>query len=179
MVNEQEQDSGRRAANHGVRDVMPEPNQINAYMPYDFNGRSLTRYGGLLPVGIDAGSGVRKAGVAHETVWTSAFLSILAIGPDDPYPKEDRDYLDLLLEERELFISLARKGCTVKCIISPANKNYIRHAGIDYAVKRTNRSIDFIGSKDLALNHIDWALPEPARNICTSSATCRVLRAIR
>jgi TIR domain len=98
--------------------------------------------------------------VAHETVWTSAFLSTLAIGPDDPYPVEDQDYLGLLLEERELLLSLARKGCTVKCIISPANKNYIRHAGIDYAIKRTNRLIRLIGSRDLALDHIEWALSE-------------------
>ena len=50
MVKEQEQDSGRRPANQGVRDVIPEPNEINASTPYDFNGRNLTPYGGLLPV---------------------------------------------------------------------------------------------------------------------------------
>ena len=50
MVNEQEQNSGRRRANQGVRDVIPEPNRINASTPYDFNGRNLTPYGGLLPV---------------------------------------------------------------------------------------------------------------------------------
>jgi hypothetical protein len=50
MVNRQEQDSGRRPANQGVRDVSPEPNQINGSTPYDFNGRNLTPYGGLLPV---------------------------------------------------------------------------------------------------------------------------------
>src|SRR2546423_14694042 len=50
MVNEQEQNSGRRPSNQGVRDVIPEPNKINASTPYDFNGRNLTPYGGLLPV---------------------------------------------------------------------------------------------------------------------------------
>jgi len=50
MVNEQQQDSGRRPANQGVRDVIPEPNEINASTPYDFNGKNLTPYGGLLPV---------------------------------------------------------------------------------------------------------------------------------
>src|SRR5438094_6528785 len=50
MVNEQQQDSGRRPANQGVRDVVPEPNKINASTPYDFNGKNLTPYGGLLPV---------------------------------------------------------------------------------------------------------------------------------
>ena len=50
MVNEQEQDSGLRAANQGVRDVIPKPNRISAATPFDFNGRNLTPYGGLLPV---------------------------------------------------------------------------------------------------------------------------------
>jgi hypothetical protein len=50
MVNKQTQDSGRRPANQGVRDAIPEPNKIGASTPYDFNGRNLTPYGGLLPV---------------------------------------------------------------------------------------------------------------------------------
>src|ERR1700716_3234957 len=50
MVNEQEQNSGRRPSNQEVRDVIPESNKINASTPYDFNGRNLTPYGGLLPI---------------------------------------------------------------------------------------------------------------------------------
>jgi hypothetical protein len=50
MVNDQKQDSGRRPAHQGVREVIPEPNRINASTPYDFNGKNLTPYGGLLPV---------------------------------------------------------------------------------------------------------------------------------
>lgn len=50
MVNRQQQDSGRRPADQGVRDVIPEPNKINASTPYDFSSRNLTPYGGLLPV---------------------------------------------------------------------------------------------------------------------------------
>src|ERR687888_449502 len=50
MVNRQEQDRGRRPANKGVRDLIPEPNKINASTPYDFDGKNLTPYGGLLPV---------------------------------------------------------------------------------------------------------------------------------
>ncbi len=50
MVNEQEQDSDRRTANQAVRDVIPEPYKINASTPYDFAGKNLTPYGGLLPV---------------------------------------------------------------------------------------------------------------------------------
>src|SRR5258706_6484537 len=50
MVNEQEQNSGRIPSNQGVRDVIPEPNKINASTPYDFNGKNLTPYGALPPV---------------------------------------------------------------------------------------------------------------------------------
>src|ERR1022692_337833 len=50
MIKRQEQDNGRRPVNQGVRDVIREPNKINASTPYDFNGRNLTPYGGLLPV---------------------------------------------------------------------------------------------------------------------------------
>jgi stalled ribosome alternative rescue factor ArfA len=50
MVKEQQQDSGRRPAEQGVRDVIPEPNKIGASTPYDFSGRNLTPYGGLPPI---------------------------------------------------------------------------------------------------------------------------------
>src|SRR5882724_7235334 len=50
MVNEQEQNSGRKRANQEVRDVSPEPNKINVSTAYDFSGRNLTPYGGLLPI---------------------------------------------------------------------------------------------------------------------------------
>ena len=42
--------NGRRPAKQGVRDVIPEPNKISAATPFDFNGKNLTPYGGLLPV---------------------------------------------------------------------------------------------------------------------------------
>ncbi len=98
--------------------------------------------------------------VAQGTVWASAFLSTFAIGADDPYPDTDKDYLKLLLQEKDLLLELAQKGCTIKCIISPANKNYIRHAGIEYARKRTKRLLDFIRSNHRALQSIDWAVSE-------------------
>src|SRR5580692_9645046 len=50
MVNRLPQDNGRKPAKQGVRDVIAEPNKINASTPSDFNGKNLTPYGGLLPV---------------------------------------------------------------------------------------------------------------------------------
>src|SRR5579864_1671101 len=50
MVTHGNQDSRRRAGKQGSEDSVPEPNKINASTPYDFDGKNLTPYGGLLPV---------------------------------------------------------------------------------------------------------------------------------
>ena len=50
MVNNRKQHTRRKPATQGVRDVIPPPNKINASTPYDFRGKNLTPYGGLLPV---------------------------------------------------------------------------------------------------------------------------------
>jgi hypothetical protein len=50
MVNERKQDTCKKPATQGVREVIPEPNKIGASTPYDFDGKNLTAYGGLLPV---------------------------------------------------------------------------------------------------------------------------------
>jgi hypothetical protein len=47
MVKDQEQDTPTKPAKQGVREVTPEPNKIGASIPYDFEGRNLTAYGGL------------------------------------------------------------------------------------------------------------------------------------
>lgn len=98
--------------------------------------------------------------VAEETVWTSSFLSAFAISKEDPYLPPEHDYLQLLLTERQHLIDLAQKGCTIKCIISPANRNYIRHFGIDYAIKRTEQLLRFLSTPDRALSYIDLAVSE-------------------
>jgi len=49
MVNRQEQDSGRRPAIQGFRDVIPEPNIGSAATPYHFAAKNLPAHGGLFP----------------------------------------------------------------------------------------------------------------------------------
>lgn len=49
-MKDQTQDIRRTPANQGDRAACPEPNKIGAATPYDFDGRNLTAYGGLLPV---------------------------------------------------------------------------------------------------------------------------------
>jgi hypothetical protein len=50
MVKNRKQNSVPRPAKQGVGLTPPEPNKIKASTPYDFEGRNLTAYGGLLPV---------------------------------------------------------------------------------------------------------------------------------
>ena len=50
MVTSRKQDSDKRPVKQGPEKAAPEPNKINASTPYDFNGKNLTPYGGLLPV---------------------------------------------------------------------------------------------------------------------------------
>jgi hypothetical protein len=50
MVTDRKKDSAKTPVKQGPEDTAPEPNKINASTPYDFSGRNLTPYGGLLPV---------------------------------------------------------------------------------------------------------------------------------
>lgn len=50
MVTNENQHSVKTSAKQGSQETAPEPNKINASTPYDFSGKNLTPYGGLLPV---------------------------------------------------------------------------------------------------------------------------------
>jgi len=50
MVTNRRQLSAKTSANQGPEEIPPEPNRIGASTPYDFRGKNLTPYGGLLPV---------------------------------------------------------------------------------------------------------------------------------
>src|ERR1039457_7605990 len=50
MVTHGNQDTRSRRSPQGSEGPTPEPNKINSSTPYDFNGKNLTPYGGLLPV---------------------------------------------------------------------------------------------------------------------------------
>jgi hypothetical protein len=49
-VNNRKEHSGKKPARQGLAEVIAEPNKIGASTPYDFEGKNLTAYGGLLPV---------------------------------------------------------------------------------------------------------------------------------
>ena len=50
MVRRRKKDSDKRPVKQGPEKAAPEPNKISASTPYDFDGKNLTPYGGLLPV---------------------------------------------------------------------------------------------------------------------------------
>ena len=50
MVTNRRQLSPKTRANQGPEEIPPEANKIGASTPYDFRGKNLTPYGGLLPV---------------------------------------------------------------------------------------------------------------------------------
>jgi hypothetical protein len=50
MVKRSRKDIEKEPANQGAEGVISAPNKIGASTPYDFEGRNLTAYGGLLPV---------------------------------------------------------------------------------------------------------------------------------
>jgi len=50
MVTSRKQDSDKRPIKQGLERSTPEPNKIGASTAYDFAGKNLTAYGGLLPV---------------------------------------------------------------------------------------------------------------------------------
>jgi len=50
MVTDIKKDSDKTLVKQGPEKVSSEPNKINASTPYDFSGKNLTPYGGLLPV---------------------------------------------------------------------------------------------------------------------------------
>jgi Transposase DDE domain group 1 len=50
MVTDRKQNSRKTPGKQGPEETLSEPNKIGASTPYDFHGKNLTPYGGLLPV---------------------------------------------------------------------------------------------------------------------------------
>jgi hypothetical protein len=50
MVTNSKEHSDKTPVNQGRETISPQPNKIGAATPYDFSGKNLTPYGGLLPV---------------------------------------------------------------------------------------------------------------------------------
>ncbi len=96
--------------------------------------------------------------LSRETVWFSGFLSAFAISFDEPIKPEELEYQKELLREREALLNLARRGCLVRCIISPPSTETLRPSRSGFAKKRLKTLLQFLESGDQALQHIEWAI---------------------
>ncbi|MCX6584246.1 MAG: hypothetical protein NT166_29070 [Candidatus Aminicenantes bacterium] len=96
--------------------------------------------------------------ISRETVWFSGSLSSFSIPENEQFPPGEEEYQAALLEEKNALISLARRGCTVKCIItpfipSPANPK------MDTKFKLRHQCLlKFLQGSDSALSAIDWVI---------------------
>lgn len=70
----------------------------------------------------------------NETIWFSGGLSALAIGEDEFFPPDETQHKELLLQERDCLLNLARRGCRIKCIITAINITGIKEA-YSYRIK--------------------------------------------
>jgi hypothetical protein len=90
-----------------------------------------------------------------QTVWLSGALTAFAISENEQFAAEDRVYGQLLLKERDLLLSLTRRGCLCRSIITPPK---VGPKTVRYLGPRARHLYDFLCSKDRALESIDWAV---------------------
>jgi hypothetical protein len=93
-----------------------------------------------------------------EVVWFSGFLSSFAISEDEVFDPREREYREKLLEERDCLLSLARRGCPVRCIITPPGKDDLIASRLPHAVQRLATLISFLKAGDDSLRHIEWVI---------------------
>jgi len=97
--------------------------------------------------------------LSKETVWLSGFLSSLAISPEEPFLPEEKEYRDLLIKEKEAILSLACRGCLIRCIITPPMEMCIVPViTTNYSRNRILCLLNLLESKNQELNNIEWAI---------------------
>ncbi|MHC4118890.1 MAG: hypothetical protein ACYSWO_15430 [Planctomycetota bacterium] len=95
--------------------------------------------------------------LAEERVWFSGSLSAFAIDEEEAFRPEEYDYQKLLLEEKEALLSLARRGCSTRCIVTPPTSSLIVHR-IEVMKHRLRSLVKFLTSEDKALKSIEFVV---------------------
>lgn len=93
-----------------------------------------------------------------ETIWFSGFLSSFAISDDEHFPPNEQDYRGALCEERDMLLKLARRGCSIRCMITPPNKDDLILDRLPHAMHRAKTLKGFLKGRDSALDHIEWVI---------------------
>jgi hypothetical protein len=99
--------------------------------------------------------------LASEPVWFSGFLSTLAISERERFSDDETEYRDALLEDKRLFIELAR-GCPIRLIISPPHPGKIDDAiaeGKEVTIQRLETLLAFLSNvNEPALKSMEFAV---------------------
>lgn len=96
--------------------------------------------------------------LVKETVWFSGSFSSFAISSEEPFLPAEAEYHCALISERDTLLTIARRGCRIKCIITPPNPDNFRPATAYYARRRIEHLLKFLESGDKALKNIEWAV---------------------
>src|SRR2546426_5672566 len=78
MVTSKKEHRKKKPARQGFQETTSEPNKIGASTPYEFRGKNLTAYGGLLPVATMLEK-LRFQAVVEETVTSSRETRVMSL----------------------------------------------------------------------------------------------------
>jgi hypothetical protein len=102
--------------------------------------------------------------LSNETVWSSSFMSSIAISDDEDHT--DSAYHPYLLKERDALLALARRGCRLRFIVTPPSEANIARPWIKHGLQRTATLLKFLRQEDAAHENIDWVVsPMRQKNI--------------
>lgn len=102
--------------------------------------------------------------IKDAAIWSSSFMSVLAITPaEGKAPVFDNDDIEpedhaALLTERETLLQVVRRGCRLKCIVTPACESNTVRPWMGHGRQRTEALLEFLRSDDAAHDNIDWAV---------------------
>ncbi len=96
--------------------------------------------------------------LSNETIWFSGGLSAFAISDEEDFPEDEEGCRSALLEEKSALLDLARRGCPVRCIISPPALKAMPERP-PHVRKRVITLLRFLEStNEPALESIEWVV---------------------
>jgi hypothetical protein len=97
--------------------------------------------------------------LVQQTVWFTGFLSTFAISEEEPFQQSEGAYRTGLLRERRLLLTLARRGCTVRLIITPPSDGDLMVTTLPVAISRLKALLMFLEDRnETAHRNIFWAI---------------------
>jgi hypothetical protein len=94
----------------------------------------------------------------NEVIWYSGFLSSFSVGEEGGSSPTGTGYLEARLLEREWLLKLARRGCSIRCVITPPSKDNLLPDRVSYALERVRALLAFLESDEPALPHIEFVI---------------------